>query len=126
MFDFAWSELAVIGVVALVVIGPKDLPKALRTAGTLVRKARMMAREFQTSVGDMIREAELEEIRKTARELSPTSLSQRVEKHIDPAGALKESLSKGPLEAGTPAPPAISPIVPPAAPPVPPAAPPAP
>ena len=62
MFDFAWSELALIGVVALVVIGPKDLPRVLRTVGIWVRKARAIAREFQGSVEQMVREAELDEV----------------------------------------------------------------
>ena len=59
----AWSELLLIGVVALVVIGPKDLPKALRVAGFWVKKARTLSREFQSSVEQMIREAELDEMR---------------------------------------------------------------
>lgn len=68
MFDFAWSEMALIGVVALVVIGPKDLPRVLRTAGVMMRRARGMAREFQNSIDDMIREAELDEFRKEVNE----------------------------------------------------------
>jgi sec-independent protein translocase protein TatB len=64
MFDFGWSELAVIAVVALVVIGPKDLPKVLRTAGFWMRKVRSIASEFQSSIEQMAREAELDELRK--------------------------------------------------------------
>ena len=63
MFDFAWSELTVIGVVALIVIGPKDLPKALRVAGQVARRARALAREFQNTFDEVIREAELDGIR---------------------------------------------------------------
>ena len=50
MFDIAWSELGVIAVVALVVIGPKDLPRVLRTMGQWTSKARSMAREFQSGL----------------------------------------------------------------------------
>jgi len=64
MFDFAWSELAVIAAVALVVIGPKDLPRVMRTVGIWMGKARAIAREFQSSLDQMMREAELEEMRK--------------------------------------------------------------
>ena len=64
LFDLGWSELLLIGVVALVFIGPKDLPKALRVAGFWVRKARTLSREFQSSIDQMIREADLEDIRK--------------------------------------------------------------
>ena len=67
MFDFAWSELTVIAVVALVVIGPKDLPKALRAAGKVMGKARALAREFQNSFEEVIREAELDEIRENMK-----------------------------------------------------------
>ncbi len=63
MFDFAWSELTIIGVVALVVIGPKDLPKALRAAGQVIRRGRALAREFQNTFEEVVREAELDEIR---------------------------------------------------------------
>jgi sec-independent protein translocase protein TatB len=56
------------GAIALVVIGPKDLPKALRTAGIMVRRARGLAREFHNSIDDMIREAELDEVRKKIAE----------------------------------------------------------
>ena len=54
----------VIGAVALIVIGPKDLPKALRTVGNMTAKVRRMASEFQNQFQDAMREAELDEIRK--------------------------------------------------------------
>ena len=68
MFDFSWSEMMIIGAVALVAIGPKDLPKALKTAGQVVRKARGLAREFHNSIDEMIRESELDEVRKSVQE----------------------------------------------------------
>jgi sec-independent protein translocase protein TatB len=111
MFDFAWSEIVVIGVVALVVIGPKDLPKVLRTVGTWVGKARAIAREFQGSLDQMMREAELEEVRKSVETATSGSLEQTIERAIDPAGELKRSFSEPPIaEHGTaptePSPPA--------------------
>ena len=66
-FDIAWPEFLLIGVVALVVIGPKDLPAALRVAGYWVRKARTMSREFQSHFDQMLREAELDEVRQELR-----------------------------------------------------------
>ena len=59
MFDFAWSEIALIGVVALIAIGPKDMPVAIRAVTDMIKKARRMAGEFQTHVDEMVREADL-------------------------------------------------------------------
>ncbi|MBA4789347.1 MAG: twin-arginine translocase subunit TatB [Rhizobiales bacterium] len=64
MFDIGWSELMLIGVVALIVIGPKELPGVLRTMGRTITKLRRMAGEFQGQFQDALREAELSEIRK--------------------------------------------------------------
>lgn len=91
MFDIGWSELAVIAVVALVIIGPKDLPKVLRTVGQWVSKARSMAREFQSGIDDMVREAELDELRKAAKQVSDFSLENEVKKTIDPDGGLEKN-----------------------------------
>ena len=108
MFDFAWSEIAVLGVIALVVIGPKDLPKALKTAGFMVRRARMMAREFQNSVDDMIRDSELQEIRETAAKAAGVDLNKAVQNVIDPGGEIRSAMAEplgGPLAQEAPPPP---------------------
>ncbi|HEY0147516.1 MAG TPA: Sec-independent protein translocase protein TatB [Allosphingosinicella sp.] len=68
MFDIGYSELLVIAVVALIVIGPKDLPRVMRTVGHWVGRARGMARHFRSGVDTMIRESELEEMEKKWRE----------------------------------------------------------
>jgi sec-independent protein translocase protein TatB len=109
MFDFAWSEIAVIAVVALVVIGPKDLPKVLRTVGTWVGKARAIAREFQGSLDQMIREAELEEVRQQVEQAAKVDMSEAIERTIDPAGDLKRTLAEPASELAPPpaTPPAI-------------------
>jgi sec-independent protein translocase protein TatB len=67
MFDVAPTELLLVIVVALVVIGPKDLPKAMRFVGKWVGKARGMARHFRSGLDTMMREAELEELEKQWR-----------------------------------------------------------
>ena len=64
MLDIGWAELAVVAVIALVVVGPKDLPRVLRTVGGWARKARAMAREFQGTLDDMVRESDLDEVGK--------------------------------------------------------------
>ena len=93
MFDFAWSELALILVVALVVIGPKDLPRVMRMVGMWVRKARAVAREFQGSLDQMVREAELEDVRNTVQQATRLDIRDQIRRHIDPAGDLHASLS---------------------------------
>jgi len=92
LLDFGWSELMLIGVVALIVIGPKDLPKALRVAGFWVRKARTLSREFQSSVEQMIREAELDEVRKELKKATEIDLDKEFRQAVDPTGSLAESL----------------------------------
>ena len=64
MFDVAPTELLLVALVALVVIGPKDLPRAMRFVGNWVGKARGMARHFRSGIDEMVRQAELEEMEK--------------------------------------------------------------
>jgi sec-independent protein translocase protein TatB len=68
MFDVAPTELLLVAVVALVVIGPKDLPRAMRVVGQWVGRARGMARHFRSGIDEMIRQSELEEMEKKWRE----------------------------------------------------------
>jgi len=92
LLDFGWSELMLIGLVALVVIGPKDLPRALRVAGFWVRKARTLSREFQSSVEQMVREAELDEMRQELNKATQIDLDSEFRNTVDPTGSLAESL----------------------------------
>ena len=64
MFDFAWSEIAIIGAVAMIAIRPKDIPVAIKTVTDVIKKARRMAAEFQTHVDEMVREANLDDVKK--------------------------------------------------------------
>src|SRR6185295_5733356 len=69
MFDIAWSEFLVILVVALVVVGPKDLLRLMRTAGQWAGRARAMADQFRRSFDDMARQSELDELRAEVQKL---------------------------------------------------------
>src|SRR3954451_11850324 len=69
MFDIGWSELVVIAVVALVAIGPKELPGVLRTVGQWIGKARKLAGEFQGQCGEAMREAEMADLKKSFDEV---------------------------------------------------------
>lgn len=69
MFDFAWSHILIFLIVALVVVGPKDLPRLMRIIGQWMGKARAMADQFKRSFDDMARQAELDELRKEIESL---------------------------------------------------------
>jgi sec-independent protein translocase protein TatB len=73
MFDINWSELVVIGVVALIVIGPKELPAVLRAIGQWTTKIRRMAGEFQSQFQEAMREAEMADLKKQVDDLGDTA-----------------------------------------------------
>ena len=106
MFDIGWSELVVIGVVALIAIGPKELPGVLRMVGQWIGKARRMASEFQGQFNEAMREAEMADIKKTfddasaaAKDLSPVNLLTSIEKYGE------DALKTEPVTPTTPEPP---------------------
>ncbi|TVR98189.1 MAG: twin-arginine translocase subunit TatB [Rhodospirillales bacterium] len=90
MLDIGWPELFIITILALIVIGPKDLPKALRAVAVVVRKARGMAREFQSGFDEMVREAELDDLRQQVKKAGSLDYSEALKKTIDPSGKLTE------------------------------------
>src|SRR5581483_1969090 len=70
MFDISWTEFLLIGVVALIVIGPKELPSVLRTVGQWTRKVRSMASDFQNQFQEAMREAEMADLKKQVDDLA--------------------------------------------------------
>jgi sec-independent protein translocase protein TatB len=70
MLDFSWSEILLIGIVALIFIGPKELPGVLRTLGQWMSKVRRMAGDFQNQFHDAMREAELADLKKEVDEMA--------------------------------------------------------
>jgi sec-independent protein translocase protein TatB len=101
MFDFAWSEIALIAAVALIAIGPKDMPVAIRAVTDMIKKARRMAGEFQTHVDDMLREANLDEVRSHINDIRNFDVRGAIEKTVDPDGALRDTFNSNPLEPAT-------------------------
>ncbi len=101
MFDFAWSEIALIGVVALVAIGPKDMPVAVKTLSDLVKKARRMAGEFQTHVDEMVRDADLGDVREHIRDIRSLNIRGTIAKAVDGDGSIRRAFTENPLQAPT-------------------------
>jgi len=87
MFDIGWGELLVIGVVALVAIGPKELPGALRTLGQWMGKLRRMASEFQGQFHEAMREAELADLKKQVDEMTTQAQSYA---NFDPVSEVRK------------------------------------
>jgi sec-independent protein translocase protein TatB len=91
MFDIGWSELLLIGVVALIAIGPKELPGALRTLGQWMSKVRRMASEFQNQFHEAMREAELADLKKEVDEMASKAQSYA---HFDPIDDIRKDIEK--------------------------------
>jgi sec-independent protein translocase protein TatB len=92
MFDIGWSELVVIAVVALIAIGPKELPGVLRMVGQWMGKARKMAAEFQGQFNEAMREAEMADLKKTfddvrdaARDLTSNNIMTSLQRDVSEA-----------------------------------------
>ena len=111
MFDIGWDELLVIGIVALVVIGPKDLPYVFRTVGQWMAKARTLAREFQTHVDDLMRESEVDDMKREFSEMTRPPELEGLEEDLMTGRAPKPKAAEP-----QPAAPAatLEPVVPPA------------
>ena len=82
--------MGVIALIALMVLGPKELPQAMRAASKWVRKARSLAREFQSGIDDMIREADLEDARKAVQGAKNFEIEKALEETLDPEGEIGE------------------------------------
>src|SRR3954465_2506266 len=89
MFDIGWGELVLIGIVALIVIGPKELPTALRTAGLWMGKVRRMAAEFQGQFQEAMREAEMTELKKQVEEIGSSTANLA---NFDPLSDIKNDI----------------------------------
>ncbi|MDG5749008.1 Sec-independent protein translocase protein TatB [Qipengyuania sp. XHP0207] len=91
MFDIGAAELLVIVVVAIIVIGPKDMPKAMRTAGRWIGKLRRMSGHFRAGIDEMVRQAEIEDMEKEWAERNKRIMAE-YPKGTDPAGGAPDNL----------------------------------
>lgn len=95
MFDLAWTEIALILLVALIVIGPKDLPHAIRGVADFIKKARRMAAEFQVHVDEMMRESKLDEVKRQIDEVRAGAydFKRKFEEELDPNREIAKTFS---------------------------------
>lgn len=98
MFDIGWQELFIVAVLALLVIGPKDLPRALRIMGKWVRKARSLARDFQGGLDDVMREADLDDLKTQMDSASSLDIGKEIENTIDPTGDISRDMDMSDIE----------------------------
>lgn len=86
MFDIGWQELFIIAAIAVIVVGPKDLPRAIAQVTKVIRKARGLARDFQNSIDDVVREAELDDLRRQVEANKDFDIGKELKDAVDPDG----------------------------------------
>ena len=92
MFDMGWWEFGIVGLMVIVVLGPKELPHAMRSVARFMRKARRLASEFQDHMDDLIREADLDEIKQTVRSIKNQDVGAMISNAVDPAGEITKEI----------------------------------
>ena len=85
MFDIGWSEMVFVLIIAVLVIGPKDLPGTIATVGKYIRKIKGFARDFQSGIDDLAKEAELDDLKKTVSG-DNFNVKKQIEDAVDPTG----------------------------------------
>ena len=94
MFDIGWQELFIVAVIGIIVIGPKELPRTLRAVTGVLRKVRSMASEFQNGIDEVVREADLDDIKKTISETGEFDFENEIKETLDPTGDLEKDIAE--------------------------------
>ena len=92
MFDIGWQELFLIAVVTILVVGPRELPRVLRTVVAALRKVRGLANDFQRGMDELAREADLDDIRKDLEKSADLDLESKLKDETDPTGEITNSM----------------------------------
>lgn len=92
MPDIGWQELFLIGLVTILVVGPKEIPRVLRTVTQWIQKVRSMARDFQRGIDDLVVEADLDDFRKDMEAAKGFDVKRNIEDMIDPTGEYAKSI----------------------------------
>jgi len=103
MFDLGWSELLVIAVVAVVVVGPRELPGMLRSFGRFASQIRSMAGDFQKQFNDALKEADLDEVRQSIEDVRKINPLNQMKDSLNPLKDAGESIRKAVEDPGAPA-----------------------
>jgi len=109
MFDIGWSELLVIGVVAIVVVGPKELPRLMRTFGHYTGKLRAMASDFQRQFEEAVRDSEIDEVRKAMQDVHAQASDVNLRGTVDKPLTMPKPAEPAPATAPAAAAPGTSP-----------------
>ncbi len=107
MFDIGWTEMLVIAVVMIVVVGPKDLPKMLRTFGRTTKKLRGMAGDFQKQFNEALKEAELDDVKQSVDALRNLNPASQIKKQLNPFEKVAADVRSGIDSAMKPKPAAV-------------------
>jgi len=94
MFGMSWWEFSIIGLAIILVLGPKELPHAMRQLARFMKKARRLASEFQGHMDDLVREAELDEVRRTVTSIKNKDIGSVVSQAVDPTGEFTREISE--------------------------------
>ena len=94
MFDIGWQELFLIGLITILVVGPREIPRVLRTVVAAVRKVRGLANDFQRGIDELARETELDEIRRDLEKGATLDLEREFEETIDSKGEMSEAVKE--------------------------------
>ena len=95
MFDIGWQEIFILAVLSIIVIGPKDLPRVIRTVTKWIRKARSMARDLQDGLDEVAREADLDDLKKELAIQDGNAFVKRIGDSVDPSGELTKEMDLG-------------------------------
>jgi sec-independent protein translocase protein TatB len=94
MFGMSWWEFSIIGLAIILVLGPNELPHAMRQLARFMKKARRLASEFQGHMDDLVREAELDEVRRTVTSIKNKDIGSAISQAVDPTGEYTRELNE--------------------------------
>ena len=93
MFDIGWQELFIVVAIVIIVVGPRDLPRVLKTVTSYIGKIRSMVREFQSGIDEVTREVDLEDLKVEAQKLAEVDFDDEIKQATNPVKAIEDEFS---------------------------------